>query len=184
MSALHSDTHDSDSGRSSQAFPIPSLEAPRSSEVRNLGPQTSVHSSFHQRTLPSTRSKVGIFYSLAPSNQQTDGACQPRVGPVPPALCKRVARRLVWPVTYGRVPAQQPCPLHYPIASVPARHQTTSLHGLQTLAELFWSRDSQWVHRKDEDSNWQSQICDLQSTGQCKGTALVLLRQSGRVCIS
>ena len=27
-SALHSDTHDGDSGRSSQAFPIPSLEAP------------------------------------------------------------------------------------------------------------------------------------------------------------
>ena len=40
----------------------------------------------------------------------------------------------------------------------------TSSHGLRTLAEPFWSRDSQQVHRKDEDSNWQNQIHDLQST--------------------
>jgi len=39
---LHSDTHDGDSGRSSQTFPTSSLEAPWSSEVRNLGPRTSV----------------------------------------------------------------------------------------------------------------------------------------------
>jgi len=67
-STLHSDTHDGDSGRSSQVFPTSSLEAPWPSKVRNLGLRTSVRSSFHQRTLPSTRNKVGIFYCLAPSN--------------------------------------------------------------------------------------------------------------------
>jgi len=41
-SALHSDTHNGDSKRSSQAFPTPSLKAPWSSKVRNLGPRTSV----------------------------------------------------------------------------------------------------------------------------------------------
>ena len=72
-STLHSDAHNGNSRRSSQAFPASSLEASRPSKVCNLGPQTSVHSSFHQRTLPSTRNKVGVFYSLAPPNQWTDG---------------------------------------------------------------------------------------------------------------
>jgi len=165
-STLHSNTHDGDSGRSSQAFLTPSLEAPWSSEVHNLRPQTSVCSSFHQRTLLSTRNKVGIFYSLAPLNWWKDRVCQPGVGPVPPALCEQAARWLVWPVTHGRVPAQQSCPLHHLTASVPAQHQTTFSYGLRTLAEPFQSRDSQRVHRKDEDSNWQSQICDPQSTRQ------------------
>ena len=92
MSILHSDVHDGDSGRSSQAFPTSSLEAPRPSEVHNLRLQTSVCSSFHQRTLLSTRNKVGIFYCLALSNQRTNGACQPGVGPVPLALCEQAAR--------------------------------------------------------------------------------------------
>ena len=60
--------HNSDSRKSSQAFPTSSLKAPWPSEVCNLGPWTSVCSSFHQRTLLSTRNKVGIFYCLAPSN--------------------------------------------------------------------------------------------------------------------
>jgi len=85
---LYSDTHDGDSGRSSQAFPTPSLEASQTPEVRNLGPQTSICSSFHQRTLPATRNKVSVFYSLAPPNRRTDRVCQPGVGPVPPALRK------------------------------------------------------------------------------------------------
>jgi len=127
---LHSDAHDGDSGRSSPAFPTSSLETPWSSEVRSLRPRTSVHRLFHQRALPTTRNKVGVFYSLAPPNRQTDRTCQPGVGPVPPAICKRVARRLVRPLTHGGVPAQQPCLLRYPIASVPARHQTYPSHGL------------------------------------------------------
>jgi len=92
---LCSDAHDSDSGRSSLAFPTSSLETPRSSEVHTLRLRTSVHCSFYQRALPTTRNKVGIFYSLAPPNQQTDGTRQPGVGPVPLAICKRVARQLV-----------------------------------------------------------------------------------------
>ena len=75
MGILHSDAHDSDSGGSSQAFPALSLEAPQSSEVCNLRPQTSVHSLFYQRTLLPTRNKVGVFYSLALSNQWTDKVC-------------------------------------------------------------------------------------------------------------
>ena len=43
---LYSDTHNSDSRGSSQTFPVSSLENPWSSEVHNLRPQTSVHSSF------------------------------------------------------------------------------------------------------------------------------------------
>jgi len=92
---LYSDAHNSDSGRSSPAFPTSSLETPWSSEVHSLRPRTSVRHLFHQRALPTTRNKVGVFYSLAPLNRWTDGTCQPGVGPVPPAICKRVARRLV-----------------------------------------------------------------------------------------
>jgi len=117
---LHSDAHDGDSGRSSPAFPTSSLETPQSSEMRSLRLRTSVHRSFYQRALPTTRNKVGVFYSLAPLNRQTDGTCQPGVGPVPPAIYKRVARRLVRPLTHGRVLAQQPRPLCYPTTSVPA----------------------------------------------------------------
>ena len=142
-STLHSDTHNGDSGRSSQAVSTSSLEAPWSSKVHNLGLWTSVHSLFYQRTLPSTRNKVGIFYCLAPSNRQTNGACQPGVGPVPLALRERAARRLVRPFTHGGVPAQQSCPLHHPTNSIPARHQKTFSHGLRTPTELLRSRDSQ-----------------------------------------
>ena len=106
---LHSDTHNGDSGRSSPAFPTSSLETPRSSEVCSLRPRTSVRRSFHQRALLTTRNKVGVFYSLAPSNRWTDRVCQPGVGPVPPALCEQKARQLVQPITHGRVPAQQSC---------------------------------------------------------------------------
>jgi len=127
---LHSDTHDGDSGRSSPAFPTSSLETPWSSEVRSLRPRTSVRRSFYQRALPTTRNKVGVFYSLAPPNRQTDGTRQPGVGPVPPAIRKRAARRLVRPLTHGEVPAQQPRPLRYPTASVPARHWTYPSHRL------------------------------------------------------
>jgi len=81
---LHSNAHNSDSRRSSQAFPTSSLETPQSSEVCSLRPWTSVRRSFYQRALPTTRNKVGVFYSLAPLNQWTDGTRQPRVGPVPP----------------------------------------------------------------------------------------------------
>ena len=54
-STLHSDTHDGDSGRSSQVFPTSSLEAPWPSKVCNLRQRTSVRSSLHPRTLPSAR---------------------------------------------------------------------------------------------------------------------------------
>ena len=124
-----------------------------SSEVCNLGPWTSVHSLFHQRTLPSTRNKVSIFYSLVPSNRWTDRACQPGVGLVPLARCEQAVKRLVRPITHGRVPAQQSHLLYHPTASIPARYRMTSLHRLRTPAEPFWSRDSQRVHEKDEDSN-------------------------------
>jgi len=130
MGTLHSDTHNSDSGRSSPAFPTSSLETPRSSEVRSLRPKTSVRSSFHQRALLTTRNKVGVFYSLAPPNRRTDGTRQPGVGPVPLAICKQAARRLVRPLTHGGVPAQQSCPLCYPTTSIPARHRTYPSHGL------------------------------------------------------
>jgi len=142
MSTLHSDTHDGDSGRSSQAFPTSSLKAPWPSEVRNFRLRTSVHSLFHQRTLPFTRSKVGIFYPLVPSNQRTNRACQLGVGPVPLALCERAARRLVRPFTHSGVPAQQSCPPYHPTNSISARHWKTSSHGLRTPTELLWSRDS------------------------------------------
>jgi len=130
MDTLHSDTHDGDSGRSSPAFPTSSLETPQSSEVHSLRPRTSVRSSFHQRALLTTRNKVGVFYSLAPPNQRTDGTRQLGIGPVPPVVCKRVARRLVQSLTHGGVPAQQSCLLRYPTTSVPARYQTYPLHGL------------------------------------------------------
>ena len=164
-STLHSNTYDSDSGRSSQAFPISSLEALWPSEVRNLRLQTSVRSSFYQRTLLSTRNKVGIFYHLAPSNQWTNGTCQLGVGPVPPAFCEQAARRLVWPFIHGGVPAQQSYLLHHPTNSVPAWYRKTSLYGLRTLTELLQSRDSQWIHRKNEDSNRRSEVRDPQDTG-------------------
>jgi len=132
MSTLHSNAYDSDSRRSSQAFPVSSLEAPWSSKVCNLGLQTSVRSSLHQGTLPPARNKVGIFHSLVSSNQQTDGVCQPRVGPVPPALCEQKARWLVWPLTPGGVSAQQSRPLCYSTASISAWHRRASLYGLWT----------------------------------------------------
>ena len=77
----------------------------QSSDMHSLGPWTPVCSLFHQRTLLPTRNKVGVFHSLASSNRQTDRACQPGVRPVPLALCKQVPRRLVRPLTPGRVPA-------------------------------------------------------------------------------
>ena len=102
-STLHSNAHDGDSRRSSQTFPASSLEAPWPSKVRNLRLRTSVCSSFHPRTLPSARNKVGVLYGLASPDRRTDRACQPRVGPVPLAICKRAARRLVQPLTHGGV---------------------------------------------------------------------------------
>jgi len=163
---LHSDAHNSDSRRSSQAFPVSSLEAPRPSKVHNLRLWTSVRSSFYQRTLLPARNKVGVFHNLASSNRQTDGACQSRVRSVPPALCEWMARWLVWSLTLSRVPAQQSCPLHYPTASIPARHRKTFSHGIQTLTGLFWSRDSQWIHGKNEDGDQRSEVRDLQGTGR------------------
>ena len=127
--------------------------------------RTSVHSSFHPRTLLSTRNKVGILHGLASSDRQTDGVRQPRVGPVPLAICEWTVRQLVRPITHGGIPAQQSCPLCYPTASVPAQHWTAFSHGLRTLIEPFRSRDSQWIHGKDEDSDQRSEVCNPQSTG-------------------
>ena len=90
---------------------------------------------------------------------------QPRVGPVPPAICKRAARQLVWPLTYGKVLAQQSCPFRYPTASIPTQHQMYSLHRLRTLTEPLGLRDGQWVYRKNENSDRRSKIRDLQDTG-------------------
>jgi len=95
MGTLHSDAHDSDSGRHSQAFLTPSLETPQSSEVCSLELWTSVHCLFHQRALPPTRNKVGILHSLVPPNRWTDRMRQPRIGPVPLAICKQTAKQLV-----------------------------------------------------------------------------------------
>ena len=150
---LHSDAYDGDSGRSSLAFPASSLETPRSFKVCSLRLQTSVHHLFHQRALPTTRNKVGVFYSLAPPNRWTDRTRQPRVGPVPPAICKRAARRLVRPLTHDGVPAQQSHLLHYPTASVSAQYWTYLSHGLRTLTEPLRSRDSQRVYGKDKNGN-------------------------------
>ena len=122
MDTLYSNTHNGDSKRHSQAFLTPSLETPRSSKVCSLGLQTSVHCSFHQRALLLTRNKVGVLYSLASPNQWTDRTRQPRIEPIPPAICKWTARRLVQPLTHGRVPAQQSRPLCYPTASIPTWH--------------------------------------------------------------
>ena len=127
---LHSNAYNGDSRRSSPAFPTSSLETPRSSEVHSLRLRTSVRRSFHQRALPTTRNKVGVFYSLAPPNRRTDRTRQPGVGPVPPAICKQAARRLVRPLTHSRVPAQQSRPLRYPTTSIPAQHRTYPSHGL------------------------------------------------------
>ena len=130
--------------------------------------QISVRYLFYQGALPPTRNKVGVFYSLAPPNQQTDRMHQPRVGPVPPAICKQAARWLVRPLTHGGVPAQQSRLLCYPTASVPARHQMYSSYGLRTLTELLWSRDGQRVYGKDENGNWRSEVYDPQSTKRHK----------------
>jgi len=54
--------------------------------ISDRGPQ--FRSSLHQRALLTTRNKVGVFYSLAPPNRQTNGTRQPGVGPVPLAVCK------------------------------------------------------------------------------------------------
>jgi len=186
-STLHSGAHNSDSRGSSQAFSTPSLEAPQPSEVCSLGPQTSVCSSFYQRTLPLARNQVGILHSLAPWNRWTDRVRQPRVGPVSPALREQTARQLVWSLTYGGVPTQQPCSLCYPTAFIPARHWMTSSHGLQTPTEPFQSRDSQWIYEKDENSDQRSEICDPQGTGrhekvlwltQNSGSSIQVWRQS------
>jgi len=107
-------------------------------------------------SLTPTRNKVGILHSLVSSNQWTDRAHQPRVRPVPMALCEQTARQLVRPLTHGRVPAQQSCPLYYLTASISAWHQMAFSYGLWTPTEPFWSRDSQWVHGKNENSNLQS----------------------------
>ena len=163
-STLHSNTHNGDSGRSSQTFPASSLEAPQPSKVHNLGPWTSVHSSFHPRTLPSARNKVGVLHGLASLDRRTDRARQPKVGPVPPVICEWTARRLVRPITHSRIPAQQSCPLRYPTASVSARHRMASLYGLRTLTEPFQSRDSQWIHGKNEDGDRRSEVRNPQST--------------------
>ena len=79
-----------------------------------------------------------------------------------------MAGRLVWPLTHGEVPAQQLCPLHYLTTSIPAQHWMASSHGLWTPTEPFWSRDSQWIHGKDEDSNQRRKVHNLQSTGRHK----------------
>jgi len=165
---LYSNVYDGDSRRSNQAFSAWSLEASRPSKVYNLGPWISIRSLFHQRTLPLARNKVGIFYSLASSNRWTDEACQQRVRPVSPALYEQMARWLVWPFILGGVPVQQSCPLYYLTAFVLAQYQKTSSHRLWTLTEPFWSRDSQWIHGKNEDSDWRSEVCNLQSTKQHK----------------
>jgi len=89
-----------------------------------------------------------------------------------------MARWLVWPITHGRVPAQQSYPLYYPTTSIPARHWTASLHGLQTLTESLWSRDSQWIHGKNEDSDWKSKVYNPQSTGWHE-KILRLMKNSG-----
>ena len=143
--------------------------------------QTSVCRSFHQRALLTTRNKVGVFYSLVSLNQQTDGTHQPRVGPVPLAICKWVARRLVWPLTHGRVPAQQSHPLCYPTTSIPARHRTYFSHGLWTLTEPLQSRDSQRVYRKDENGNRKSKVHDLQSTRRHKEVLQLMQNSSSSV---
>ena len=39
-------------------------------------------------------------------------------------------------------------------------------YGLRTLTEPFQSRDSQWVHEKDENGDQRSEVCNLQSTGR------------------
>ena len=144
MSALYSDVYNGDSGRSSQALPTSSLEAPWPFEVCNLEPWTSIHSVFHQRTLSLTRNKVGVFHSIASLNWRTDGACQSRVRLVPPALCEQIVKWLVWPPTHGGVPAQQPCPFRHLTASVPTRHRKTSSHRIRTPTEPFlWGRPEQ-----------------------------------------
>jgi len=74
------------------AFLTSSLETPRPSEVCSLGLRTSVRRSFHQRALPTPRNKVGVFYSLAPSNRWADRVRQPGVGPIPLAVCEQMAR--------------------------------------------------------------------------------------------
>jgi len=79
-----------------------------------------------------------------------------------------MARRLVQPLTYGGVPAQQPCPLHYLTASVPTQHWMHFSHGLWTPTEPLQSRDGQRVYRKDENGNRRSEVYDLQGTGQHK----------------
>ena len=63
-SALHSDAHNRDNGGSSQAIPTPSLEAPWPSEMRSLGPWTSIHSLFYQRALPLARNQTSVLHSL------------------------------------------------------------------------------------------------------------------------
>ena len=56
----------------------------------------------------------------------------------------------------------------HPTNSIPAQHWKTSSYGLQTLTEPFWSRDSQWIYKKDEDDNWRSEVCNPQNTGLYK----------------
>jgi len=138
----------------------------------------TVHGSFHQRALLPARNKVGVFYGLVFSNWWTDGARQLRVRPVPLALCEQMARQLVWSFTHSGVPAQQSCLLHYLTVSIPAWHLTAFSHGLRTPTEPFWSRDSQWIHRKDEDSHRRSEVRDLQGT-EWHEKILQLMKNSG-----
>ena len=76
---------------------------------------------------------------------------------------------------------QQSHPLRYTTASVPARHQTYSSHGLRTPTEPLWSRNSQRVYRKDENSNQRSKVCDLQSTRRHKEVLWLMQNSSSSV---
>ena len=106
-----------------------------------------------------------LLHGLAPPDRQTNRTCQPGAQSIFPPIRQWTTGWLVWPPTYRRVLVQQSCPLHHLTNSVPARHWKTSSHKLQTLTEPFQSRDSQWIHGKDKDGNWRSEVCDPQSTG-------------------
>jgi len=105
-STLHSSSHNGDCRRNSMVVSLSCLKATWTTSMCCLRLWALVYGSVHKGTLQAIRYMIGLLHGLAPVNGQTNGAHQPRVGPVPLNLCQRVSGWWVWPLTPGWVPTQ------------------------------------------------------------------------------
>ena len=131
-SSLYSDTHDSDYRKSSKVIPVSGIETPQTAQMCNLGLQTLIHNLVHKEALPPTGNPTSLLYSLAPTNQQTNGVYQPGTWPISMPLCQQAIGWLAWPTANGRVLAQQSYTCFHSVDSILAWHQIDLLYGLWT----------------------------------------------------